>query len=505
MWHFFSQPFTRAIAGILITSFLCAPVLLAPQPVQAQQIVNDPLNWVENKFSAIMSSISASALKSLGLKEWALDGVLFALAKKALQQMVRSTIAWINSGFKGSPMYITNPEQFLTNIGDEIAGDIIYGSELNFLCSPIDIRIALEFYYTKSRGRIPQCTLTQVVGNVDQFLEGNFMAGGWPGFLALSVSPTSQPLGGVIAATAALEARVGAAQGNQVMRLNWGSGFLSWEECTDEKDKSTCQIMTPGKTIADALTFELSVGERTLIEADEINELIGALFAQLGSQALSGLRGVRGLSQSGYTFGGGGSGSGSVPSYCSSLSYLDQLDDPSCNANIGGTFGTSTIPGDGASFIAEALTAERNFQSMYRAVADRAANAVEDAEAEGLQCTANANVAERATDIGALAEEQLVSSTERVLRLQEIDETYRTGTGEEQVAAVQEYLQLQTEGTLRSDVTNALEQRTVDGINAEIDTLRSRIQTCREDEEDEDPAPVTYYFDARDLQARTRT
>lgn len=489
----------KTLTGVLLASVILSSsaFALAPAPALAQgMVVNDPLNLVENKFSAIMSSISASALKSLGLKEWALDGVLFALAKKALQQMTRSTIAWINSGFKGSPMYVQNPEQFLTNIGDEIAGQIIYGSDLSFLCSPLNIRVALEFYYKASRQRqAPQCTLSGVVRNVDQFMEGNFLAGGWPGWLSVAITPTNQPIGGLIAAVETLETSVGAAQAGQVMRLNWGQGFLSHEECTENAGPpgpggtspgQTCKIVTPGSTIADALTFELSVGQRTLIEADEINELIGALFAQLGSQALTSLRGVNGLSQP-AAFGSGYSLSPNVPQGCAALSYLDQLNDPSCNPNVGYVAGTSTTqvsPQATESFVGEALASERAYQDLYKGVRDRAVSVMNEATDNGLTCRSNERVFEEAREIRDDAEEKMAAADNLIADLLDIANSYERGSGEAQVAAINEYLALEGGGTLHTEIDNALEARRTDDLKADLETIRGRIESCRASDDD---------------------
>jgi hypothetical protein len=63
-----------------------------------------------------------------------------------------------------------------------------------------------------------------------------------------------------------------------------------------------CTISTPGQVISEALTFQLSTGPRSLIEADEINEIIGALLNQLTLKAVEGINGLLGLSGgTGYT------------------------------------------------------------------------------------------------------------------------------------------------------------------------------------------------------------
>ncbi len=57
-----------------------------------------------------------------------------ALAQAILQRMIESTVDWANSGFEGNPAYVTDPDRFFTDIADDIAGEIIGGSDLGFLC-----------------------------------------------------------------------------------------------------------------------------------------------------------------------------------------------------------------------------------------------------------------------------------------------------------------------------------------------------------------------------------
>lgn len=456
---------------------------------QASGVVVDPTNLVENKISAVMSTISAAAQKSLGIKEWTLDGVMFALGKKVLKEMVRSTVDWINRGFKGSPMYATDPGQFLTDVADKTAGDIIYGSDLNFLCSPMSIRFALEFYYKQSKRLAPQCTLTKVVKNMDQFLNGNFMAGGWPGWLHMSITPTDQPLGGFLAARSSLDSEIARRVGLERDLLSWADGFFSYKECSDPKDEKTCRIMTPGKAISEALSFNLTVGDRVLIEADEINELVGALFAQLGNQALTNLRGVSGLSQSNY--GSVYSSESSMyqqytASGCASLSYLEQLDNPDCNIEIGATSTQSTSTSTSASLVSEALVDEREYKSLHTSVRTLANSVISDASARGLTCTVNQNVLEDAREVLNTAEDKIADADNNIADLLDIDNRYLYGDTEGQQLAVNDYIRLQGSGTLHTSITNVLERTRVTDTKNELEVLRARLKSCT-DEDEADP------------------
>ena len=75
-------------------------------------------------------------------KEYGLDAIGFMLANIVIGRVAASTVNWINSGFKGSPAFMTNPEAFFGNMGDKIAGQFIYGSQnINFICGPLQAKI----------------------------------------------------------------------------------------------------------------------------------------------------------------------------------------------------------------------------------------------------------------------------------------------------------------------------------------------------------------------------
>jgi len=77
-------------------------------------------------------------------KEMGLDLVGWMIPKMIIQRMTASTVNWINSGFEGSPTYVTDPESYFTDIGDKIAGQYIFTNpNLSFLCGPIKAKIKI--------------------------------------------------------------------------------------------------------------------------------------------------------------------------------------------------------------------------------------------------------------------------------------------------------------------------------------------------------------------------
>lgn len=243
-----------------------------------------------------------------------LDSIAIAIAKLALEQILNATTAWVRNGFEGNPAYVTDPMQFFTKIADNIAGDFIAGSELGFLCSPFQakIRLALARRYTQKRQF--QCTLTQVVGNIEGFLN-NFSQGGWDAWFVMTQNDTNNPYGAFLEAQIELDARIARAIGLENQKLSWNSGFLGWSECI-EKDPDTGECrrrgptLTPGKVIEGQLQNVLGSGVRQLELADEFDELVSALFGQLLQKVVLGGKGLFNGSSGGVGDDSGGSGGG---------------------------------------------------------------------------------------------------------------------------------------------------------------------------------------------------
>ena len=224
------------------------------------------------------------------------DSIAIAIAKVALEQILQATTDWVRRGFEGNPAYATDPAQFFTKIADNVAGEFIRGSELGFLCSPFQtkIRLALQQYYTQRRRF--QCSVTGILSNLDAFYN-DFSQGGWDGWFAMTQNDFGNPYGSYLQGQIELDNRIAKAVGIQSQQLNWNSGFLSWPECVEE-DFMTGECMkrgpvqTPGKVIESQLESVLGSGLRQLELADEFDELVSALFAQLLKQIVFNVRGL---------------------------------------------------------------------------------------------------------------------------------------------------------------------------------------------------------------------
>ncbi len=255
--------------------------------------------WLQTGFTTLYTAASRAIAWTLQQKELYLDTLVWQLINMLLKQMVNDMTKWIKNGFKGEPAFMRDLDGFVKGIADNVAGSFIWGSDLNFLCSPfrLNVKLALEFQYSQARsfgsaGAGAKCTLSGVVKNMDAFLKGDFLQGGWDGWYSVTTVPQNNPYGSMVLAQEELSARISNAQGQEISLLNWGKGMLSQKECkfkpTDQEVPTDCKIITPGTAIEAQLNSALDSGQKRIQVADELGEMFSALFASLALEALKG-------------------------------------------------------------------------------------------------------------------------------------------------------------------------------------------------------------------------
>lgn len=214
----------------------------------------------------------------------AADGVAMAIARRMVDDMVRSTVEWAQTGFEGNPAYATNPAQYFGDIADGVAGDFIGGSDLGFLCSPFEIQIRLALINSYTRPTRFQCTFTEAVGNLEAFYD-DFDNGGWDAWFTMTQTRGGNPYGAFLEAQAELDRRVAAKTSVESQKLDWNQGFLSWSECVEEDEetgkclKRDPNTKTPGSIIKSQLENVLPSGLDQLVTVEHVEQLVGA-FAQ---------------------------------------------------------------------------------------------------------------------------------------------------------------------------------------------------------------------------------
>lgn len=241
---------------------------------------------------------------ALMVKEYGLDTIAWMAMDEVIHEITGDIVKWINEGFDGNPRFVREFDKMLLDVADDQVGSFIYGSDLRMLCSPFQLEVsgALLMQYSEGRDFDVQCTLTDVVENAEGFFGGDFLAGGWDGWFEMTQRPENNPYGAFVLGQEEMGVRIRNAEGEQINLFEVGRGMITTEFCEDIEVHSPgaagphmerhCETVTPGSVIEEKLNSALDMGERRMLVADEINEVIGALIARLGREALNNLREV---------------------------------------------------------------------------------------------------------------------------------------------------------------------------------------------------------------------
>lgn len=246
---------------------------------------------------------------ALEKKESCLDGIITAGAKTLLKKITQSTVEWINGGFRGEPLFIKNPGSFFKSIADqEIMGITTFiGDVKNEALYPFGRDIAKNLILSTQRTfeQNAAYTLAKVVAEDDLVTftggisgNGDFSAGGWDGWLAMTQLPQNNPVGANFQASNELSIRLQGtynAPANEIrQRLQQAKGFLGLDECKDPEgyqyagygvdECKRYETHTPGEVIANQLDISLGTSQRQLELADEVSESLAAVFDALINQ-----------------------------------------------------------------------------------------------------------------------------------------------------------------------------------------------------------------------------
>lgn len=342
------QSAKKILCTLLIVSVILPGI---PRIANAQLVVTDPVNTTQGILQVIETTGQTFLQNALNYKEYVLDLLLNLVAKQLIRTMTQSIVNWINSGFSGSPAFITDPGSFFLDAADQVTGAMLdQDGPLAALCTPFsfDIRLSLALQISSRATQRYTCTLGTIIQNtrdaaargvtINGFMAGDFSQGGWPAFISLTTEPQNNYTSASLYAYSDLLSRIAKKEASINVDLNRGRGFLSWNKCEDitssisgdgpslvtgsqaaqldqagnqtvqtgkaedredtsikkSVDKTTgnvkyerCKTETPGSVIENTLSNQLGSGVRQLELADEINEVAGALVNQLVTAILT--------------------------------------------------------------------------------------------------------------------------------------------------------------------------------------------------------------------------
>jgi hypothetical protein len=327
-----NQPlWMRVGTGVVITTVFVG-VLGLSRPQQAAALPSFETN------PAVVGGVVATGI-STGVQTTimqALNGIAWSVAKMTIQSLTRSTVNWINSGFQGSPAFVSDLNENLRYLGDAVAEEFFVGldqvvvNNTGFsIRSPfqdqLNQKLREEFYRTTGSWGINQYyDLYKDSTDPKAFINGDFNQGGFNAFFSASQNPANNPFGAYRMANAQLWAQIDAAAQARRAEIQNGRGYLSWRgNCNQGSGPNVnlsraekClfnPVRTPGALIEQSLGITATSPLRQLELADSINEIVAALVGQMITQVL-GPGGLVGLSE---------------PAQGGGPSFLDRATDPS--------------------------------------------------------------------------------------------------------------------------------------------------------------------------------
>jgi len=342
---------TKILLGFIIVG-LIAPTAFFVRPQKAEAVASLAA-CVGAKIKALFTvgtKSVANAITGVNTSDWVaeqeiasapagsdwqdcfLKGFAVIIGKALLHTFTQSVVKWINSGFNGSPSFVTNPEGFLNNVADQAIGEVIEGIS-PLLCAPfrINLRFSLGLNLSLNSKDDIHCRLSDVINNVrgayDGFVGGSVGSGNLSQWIHIAGTPQNNPYGVYIATTNKLSLGITSATGKEVKLLDWGKGFKSWRDCVEYgpdveirakgggtiendanpgvplKRKGPCikegPIKTPGSIIEGETTGALNTTFHELELANEIDAVVGALVNQMLVQVMSAGAGLLGSSSGG--------------------------------------------------------------------------------------------------------------------------------------------------------------------------------------------------------------
>lgn len=240
-------------------------------------------------------------------KECIGDVVARKLANEALSFLFKSTVDFVNSGFDGETAIIQNLEEFAGRSAQVLVEDFI-DTQLSGMCStqrPTVQRLLLSQYqYETNFGKRVQCR-SEYEDGVQAFESGTVTLQN----LFDSVFTDQLTIDKYFAAQSELVSREASEYLTQSLNFVTNDGYKNKIVCsnTGQPPRSgvTCtsaegtpKTVFPGSLTSSIVQKQFDVPTDTLLNADEIAEIIDALTAAVTQVALQGVDGLFGLTKS---------------------------------------------------------------------------------------------------------------------------------------------------------------------------------------------------------------
>lgn len=241
-------------------------------------------------------------------KECVLREVVDREREAATSAFLKKAYTGIQAGRNGSPYYVVNQGKELLDVSDQEFLAILQDGTLRNLNAnlqgPVTRALARSYQaQTRSQQDILTC---QYKGDLNAALNGQPQGSIWEALSALG-NPACNPIGAYYLGQTLAGNRIAQAVQYQRDQWYWANGYYSITD--DAQDPLARKILTPGINVQQSFQTILDSPVRQLESANDVGQMISALYAGVTTQIISDNQGLAGLSKS-----SGGQ-----------LSYLDQV------------------------------------------------------------------------------------------------------------------------------------------------------------------------------------
>ncbi len=199
-----------------------------------------------------------------------LDSIGYCLTNALIQYISDATIAWIDNGFEGNPVFVDDPEAFFKSIKGDTFDAFFDTFGDGILCKQFDLDVRLALLNRVRPRRVFNCTYERALTNL-QTEPFSFEV-----FAKVTQNPMNNPIGAFLTIDSNYQRLVNSRQDVLQQQLTWNRGYLSWQ---DEENPS--KTVTPGAVVASGFEKLTTLKSDRLILADEFDEIMGALINQL--------------------------------------------------------------------------------------------------------------------------------------------------------------------------------------------------------------------------------
>ncbi len=242
---------------------------------------------------------TAEATTEIVFKECVLDPIVWVIKKLVISMLTEQILDWIRTGHDEGPVFITDLAKYFTEINSETLRAFLQEADENgfhlvdWLCEPFSTNIVstvekIARQTTYGEGGDSVCTILERLGSEQgfdsyrQIVNGDvdFDGGGITGAMAL-IQDGNNPYSSFFNVQAEAAYRVNRYAAEQATYLAWGNGYLPDQKAPEGEEDAKRIVVTPGKFISTQIDNWTNGALSELEEADEVAEIIDAIFSAL--------------------------------------------------------------------------------------------------------------------------------------------------------------------------------------------------------------------------------